>query len=248
MDFERLDEIARGLMLGRRSHVEREVGHVYYHGVRTMRGVTELRRRVTADGSHDELLRAAALFHDCGKRLEPYERSGALLAGEFLRDALTPGELGEVTRLISRHDLRGHADDDMWVKLLQDADLIDHYGTMEIWLNIFYNAYHDIPVQDAVRFYREEYPRQAQHHRALLNFDAARRIFDEKLAFTLRFVDRLALEGAGGYALEQEPAHDCTAKKGLIGRLTPACKWSIIKLQSTLQNMHRGECSNEPDI
>ena len=62
MDFERLDEIARSLMLGRRSHVEREVGHVYYHGVRTMRGVAELRRRVTADGSHDELLRAAALL------------------------------------------------------------------------------------------------------------------------------------------------------------------------------------------
>ena len=62
MDFERLDAIARQIMLHRRSHIEREIGHVYYHGARTMVGVIELRRLITVDASHDDLLRAAALF------------------------------------------------------------------------------------------------------------------------------------------------------------------------------------------
>ena len=47
MDFERLDVIARQIMLHRRSHIEREIGHVYYHGARTMVGVIELRRLIT---------------------------------------------------------------------------------------------------------------------------------------------------------------------------------------------------------
>lgn len=34
MDFQRLDEIAAKLMKKRKSHVEREIGAVYFHGKR----------------------------------------------------------------------------------------------------------------------------------------------------------------------------------------------------------------------
>ncbi len=198
MDFDGLDGIARQLMLGRRSHNERETGHVYYHGNRVMRGVMELRSAYTADASHDELLRAAALFHDCGKALEPHDVSGAALVGEFLKDECTPDELREIRRLVLGHDRRdGKAD--MWLALLQDADLLDHYGSMETWLNFLYSAYHDRPLSMSLEFYRNEYPAQAEKHRAQLNLDISRRVFDEKLRFTYALASRLEVEGAGAY-------------------------------------------------
>lgn len=199
MDFKRLDDIARSIMIGRRAQNERELGHVYYHGVRTMRSVIELRMRITDDASHDDLLRAAALFHDCGKALEPHSRSGVALVGEFLKDELTPDELLEVQRLILSHDDRGDAGADMWLKLLQDADLLDHYGSMEVWLNFNFSARYERPVSSSVEFWQSEYSKQADGHRRLINFDLTRRIFDEKVAFTYDFARRLAIEAAGGF-------------------------------------------------
>lgn len=202
MDFERLDAIARQIMLHRRSHIEREIGHVYYHGARTMVGVIELRRLITNDASHDDLLRVAALFHDCGKAIEPHDRSGPALVGEFLKDELTDDEMREVKRLIRLHDDRGHAEYDMWAKLLQDADVLDHYGSMEIWLNCNWAAYNDRAVPATIAFYRDgEYMEQANGHRALLNYEVSRKIFDEKVAFVYSVIDRFALEASGKYAL-----------------------------------------------
>ena len=64
MDFARLNALAEGWMRTRQAHLERERGSVYFHGQRVAKGVLELRRRVTEDASHDEILRAAAIFHD----------------------------------------------------------------------------------------------------------------------------------------------------------------------------------------
>lgn len=200
MDFERLDAIARQIMLYRRSHIEREIGHVYYHGARTMNGVIELRKRVTDDDSHDDLMRAAALFHDCGKAIEPHDTSGPALVGEFLKNELTPDEMREVKRLIHLHDDRGHTEYDIWTKLLQDADILDHYGSMEIWLNYNWAAYNDRDIPSTIKFYRDgEYAEQARTHRALLNFEVSRKIFDEKVAFVYSVIDRLVLEASGRY-------------------------------------------------
>ncbi len=205
MDFNRLDGIARQLMLNRRSHNERETGHVYYHGNRVMRGVMELRNAYTDDASHDELLRAAALFHDCGKALEPHDMSGSALVGEFLKDECTPDELKEIQRLIQGHDRRdGKAD--MWLALLQDADLLDHFGGMETWLNFLYAAYHDQPISMSLDFYRNEYHVQADNNRAHLNLDISRRVFDEKVRFTYALASRLEVECYGAYIEQLTPA------------------------------------------
>ena len=68
MDFEQLDELARKLMKKRKSHVEREIGSIYYHGRRVSRLVLELRRLIVPDDdSMDDVLRLAGLFHDVGK-------------------------------------------------------------------------------------------------------------------------------------------------------------------------------------
>ena len=201
MNFSHLDDIAKKLMLDRRSHVEREIGHVYHHGKRVMNSIVELRSRITDDAFHDELLKAAALFHDCGKGIDPHDVSGPALIGEFLSGELSSAEIQEVQRLVHHHDKRGCADDDIWIKLLQDADMLDHFGTMDVWLNFLYAAYHNEPLEEAMRYMREEYPSYCIGYRNQLNFDESKRIFDEKAAFTRSFYDRLARESAGEYMI-----------------------------------------------
>ena len=203
MDFETLDKIARKNMLSRRSHAERETGFIYYHGQRVARGVIELRKRLTDDASHDDLLRCAAMFHDIGKGLVNHSATGAALARLFLSDLLKPEELDEVCRLIAAHDLRDPKSDkwDVWAKLLQDADLLDHSGSLEIWLNFHYYAHTGEPIQESVRFYQEEYGRQVEKQRSEINFDQSRQIFDEKIAFVHAFIQRMEVEAVGNYVL-----------------------------------------------
>ena len=50
-----------------------------------------------------------------------------------------------------------------------------------------------------LRFYLEEWPAQVEKHRKLLNFLQAQAIFDEKVAFERSIVERMKIEGAGGY-------------------------------------------------
>ena len=203
MDFEALDRIARKNMLSRRSHAEREPGFTYFHGQRVARSVIELRKRLTCDNSHDDLLRCAAMFHDIGKGLANHSATGAALVRLFLSDLLEPAELDEVCRLIAAHDQRDPKSDqwDLWAKLLQDADLLDHSGSLEIWLNFHYYAHTGEPIQESVRFYQEEYDRQVEKQRSEINFEESRRIFDDKVAFVRSFAKRMNVESCGEYVV-----------------------------------------------
>ena len=203
MDFDRLTAIAEKNMKGRRSHRERELGFTYYHGQRVARSVIALRKRVTDDETHDALLRCAAMFHDVGKGYTAHGAAGAEMARYLLKDELTEEELSEVCRLIFAHDCRAPGTDewDLWAKLLQDADLLDHFGTVETWMNFHVCAYEDAPLQESVRFYREEYPAELKKHRAKLNFEVSKAIFDDKAAFTMAFAERMAVEARGDYAI-----------------------------------------------
>lgn len=85
MNFERLEALAEKTMGKRKSHIEREIGAVYFHGKRVAVGVLQLREKLfSEDGSHDEILRCAGLFHDIGKGIEPHPQTGALLVRKLL--------------------------------------------------------------------------------------------------------------------------------------------------------------------
>ena len=200
MDFEVLDALAAQWMKDRRSHLRREPGFVYDHGRRVAKGVITLRKQVTRDESHDDLLRVAAMFHDVGKGIEPHNVSGATLAREGLAELLSPDECAEVARLIRVHCQRDGSHD-LWAHLLQDADLLDHFGTVEIWMAIQHQAYEGGSMADLSRYYQEDtgYSRHAGRWREELNFECSRRIYDEKHAFVLAFGRRLAVEASGEY-------------------------------------------------
>ena len=202
MDFEKLDTLAMKWMGSRKSHKEREIGAVYDHGKRVSTGVLSLRKAVTEDSSHDNLLRAAGMFHDVGKGIEPHDRSGAVLTRDLLKEHVAADELEEVARLIAAHCDRcpQEARYDVWACLLQDADLLDHYGTYDIWMCFNYYAYTSQEgIGKATNFLLNEYPQQAAHHRELLNFEVSKQIFDEKIAFEKAFAQRLMIETTGDY-------------------------------------------------
>lgn len=195
-----IQALARSLMGERKAHPLRERGFILRHGQRTARGVLALRAQLTDDASHDEALRVAALFHDVGKGIEPHARYGAALAREALQALLPAGMLEEVCALIAAHcDRRA---ENFWAQVLQDADILDHFGSVEIGLSFQYGAYTEGGMDETLQWYRTEFAAYAAHVRERLHFDPSRAVFDEKIAFTLAFVRRLACEAAGDYPKE----------------------------------------------
>ena len=201
MDYEALDHLAARLMAKRKPHAQRERGSIYFHGQRVSRGVIQLRKLVTSDNNHDPYLRVAGLFHDVGKGMEPHAHIGAVLMKDLLRPYMAPDEVDEVVRLIDVHDDRKPDSDkhDLPVRLLQDADLLDHFGTQEIWMCFSYYATHERGVSEALDFYRNDYKKSVNRQRKLLNFEESRRIFEEKYRFQRDFIKRLKVESEGGY-------------------------------------------------
>ena len=200
MDFEQLDELARKLMKKRKSHVEREIGSIYYHGRRVSRLVLELRRLIVPDDdSMDDMLRLAGLFHDVGKGIEPHARYGAAIFREAMRDCdVTPTQVDCAARLIAAHCDRRPSEPvhDTWERLIQDADLLDHIGTYTIWMDFNWCAYREEGVDEARKRLSsiEEY---IASNRKGINFPQSLAIYDEKSDFLRAFVARLDWESRG---------------------------------------------------
>ena len=104
--------------------------------------------------------------------------------------------------LISTHcDRQPQTSEHSWdEKLLQDADLLDHYGSQGIWMSISYYAYTTQQEMNQVpEFYMGEWQKQISEHRKLLNFDLSKKIFDDKVSFEKKIADRMGIEMNGVY-------------------------------------------------
>lgn len=200
MDFERLDSVARKLMKNRKAHPERELGSVYDHGQRVAKLVVTLRESVVPeDSSMDDILRLAAMFHDVGKGIEPHAAFGPPIMLQAVRGIVGEDEAREAARLIETHcDRRPNEPvHDVWARLLQDADLIDHIGTYNVWMDIQYYAHQGGGVADEAEFLKENAESYARHHRTQLNFPVSVRIYDDRIGFYLEFARRFQVEARG---------------------------------------------------
>jgi uncharacterized protein len=198
MDLELIKQRAFENLGKRKAHRHRETGFIYYHGVRVARLVINLRKLVLPeDSSMDELLQAAAYFHDVAKGIEPHSKYGALLVKEMLMDLCTEEELEQIAALIACHAHRKKREYNAYEMLLQDADLLDHFGTVELWMNFYYYALEDKSMDASLEFYNTEFEALAAKNRSLLNYDVSRQIFDEKLEFLNSFLKRMEIESKG---------------------------------------------------
>lgn len=200
MDFERLDAVAQKLMKKRKAHRQRESGSIYDHGQRVAKLVITLRRAVVPDDdSMDDILRLAGMFHDIGKGIEPHAEFGAPIMLQAVKGIVSDGEAQEAARLIRSHCDRRPEEPvhDVWERLIQDADLLDHIGTYNIWMDIQYYAHTDEGVLAEAQFLQENAENYARHHRAQLNFDITKRIYDDRIGFYLEYAKRFQTEARG---------------------------------------------------
>lgn len=203
MDFERLDSLAKKYMIKRKTHMEREIGDVYFHGKRVARSAVLLRERIfPGNADWDGILYCSGMFHDIGKGIEPHGHSGAVLVRDLLKEELTAIELDSVCTIIEAHNDRRpgteiHTDME---KLIQDADLLDHYGSQGIWMSCNYYAYMgQQEMQQMPVFYFSEWEEQVKKQREYLNFDVSKAIFDEKVRYEWSAVKRMETEGKGEF-------------------------------------------------
>lgn len=171
------------------------------HCQRTALLACSLRRAVGEAPALDDLVYTAALFHDvCHDRAthQAHGPMGAQRARELLSDLIEPALLERVCAIIAIHDDKREGDPyDTATHLVQDADLIDHSGTLEVYACFSYNALHGCGFAQSIRFMQEEtIPRWGQNER-LLHFDAARAEWLRRLRFLQGFTDLAARQIAG---------------------------------------------------
>jgi uncharacterized protein len=198
LNTEQIREMARQLMIDRKGHLERETGYIYYHGVRTAEICIKLLDTMKRDCSIDrDLLYAGALLHDVAKGVEPHAEHGAAIVRQCLAGKLPPESIESIAELVRMHNRRGQSTqiDQM---LIQDADLLDHFGSQNVWLGFLFSASRDEPGEKALEYFRSEKNRGfVEWCRGILNFEVSREVLEEKIAFEEMFFGRFERELRG---------------------------------------------------
>jgi uncharacterized protein len=201
MDLEAIKQLSFDLIGEKSSHPWKEKGNKFHHGERVAKLIIELRKKILPDdNSHDEILNAAALFHDVLNGIENHGVLGTEYVQKVLENHCSKYELDEICKIISVHDDR-KPDDNIYtdyIKLHQDADYLDHFGTFDIWSAVTYTVYHKQSISDLIDWFENIYSVEYEKNREELNFELSKRIYDEKSLFVRSFGERLKVEGKGG--------------------------------------------------
>lgn len=201
MNIEYINKIAKDKMGKLKSHPMREKGFIYYHGLRTAKLALTLRKNIYPEISkYDDVIYAGALFHDIGKGIEPHQETGQVIVKHILEGQCTKQELDMVSEIVRLHCERKIPNDyPMWVRLVQDADILEHQGTSEIWINIAYSLYEERSYDYAIEWWQknEKCLIEKETFPEKMNFDLSKKIWYEKVNFVDEFIKRLEEESEG---------------------------------------------------
>jgi len=201
MNMPAIKSLAFELMGNKSSHEFKERGNKYYHGQRVAALALRLRKLILPDdGSHDEIITAAAWLHDVMNGADNHAAAGAAKARDVLPPHCSEEELREICEIIGVHDDRHSGRDAFspYIKLHQDADHLDHFGTFDVWMSFIYAVAHGQTINEARDWLRDIRPIENERYRSELNFEISRKIFDEKMEFLSYFTDRFCVESEGG--------------------------------------------------
>jgi uncharacterized protein len=215
MDLSLIKQIVQAEMCDKRSSPYNERGDKYTHGERVaILGVRLHQLIFPNENTYDDVLTVAAWFHDVRNGMDNHAMRGVERTRELLSGHCTAAELDEICGIIAVHDDRnakggGYSNT---IRLHQDADLLDHYGTFDIWRLVTYTAGHNETINDALRYLQNKWPDDMAKWRDELNFDLSKKIFDDKSIFVQSFIERFAVEVSGGI-WNEEALLTCEAKK-----------------------------------
>ncbi|MGM5485149.1 MAG: HD domain-containing protein [Nanobdellota archaeon] len=121
-------------------------GHNYAHVMRVFKNVVLIGQTEDVDM---DVLKAAALLHDIAyaKKFykDEYAKTSENIARDFLREKdFTKQQIELILRAIREHDIWSAHDEDvtpMEVKVLRDADRLDHLGYTGIIRGVAYSAH-----------------------------------------------------------------------------------------------------------
>ncbi|MCI9449027.1 MAG: HD domain-containing protein [Clostridiales bacterium] len=200
MKTDEILKIAEERLKNRPSQMFRERGNKFYHGQRVGNLVRYLCEKLKYDGDVDVLV-VAAWFHDISNGMieyEKHEKLGAEKTREALQGLCSDCELDFIYNVILVHDHRGMEGLDMASMILQDADLLDHFGTFRVWQDFQEALRNDRSMTEQAEIMIKECNCDYYSAGEGLNFDISRKIYNEKVAFIRSFAERLAIEGDGG--------------------------------------------------
>jgi uncharacterized protein len=109
-----------------------------------------------------------------------------------------PDQLEEVAELVRMHNRRNTPGCSVAQRIVQDADVLDHFGAMSVWMAFHWNAAHDDPPEEWLTYYEgADNQRYIESARASLNWGVSVEAFDRRLAIEQRFLEDFREELAG---------------------------------------------------
>ena len=182
MNLEKIEKIAHDEMASRITHQHREPGWILYHGIRTGKIACHLVRKIGLDEDPDALY-VAGLFHDIGKGKDYHNEVGAKRTHELLSNLIPKKILDTICEMIQLHNQRKHsANHSNLAKLIQDADLIDHTGLIDIWLSLYWSGNRNETIQDHLKWFKgKDFDQWRDYMRNNLNFDVSRQILEDRI-------------------------------------------------------------------
>ena len=134
LDRDHVEQVAREFMGYQRAIATREPGWTFHHGLRVAKIALEI-ATLLGEGLDMDVLFVGGLFHDVGKGEEQHNVRGAELAGQLLAPHCTEREMSGVCEIVELHNQRKYSKDHSApVRIVQDADLVDHVGPVTPWL------------------------------------------------------------------------------------------------------------------
>ncbi|PLT29954.1 HD domain-containing protein [Peribacillus deserti] len=70
-----------------------------------------------------------ALLHDLTKGIEPHNETGADLVKSLLQPYCPEEEIYPISEIVRLHNKRGNSDFPIHIKIIQDADVLDHFSS-----------------------------------------------------------------------------------------------------------------------
>ena len=111
---------------------------------------------------------------------------------EILKEYCTEEELEKIAAIVRYHTLE-KVMIMLIIKKVTRMPMFGSFGTIGVWLDFHYYAYHDLPMEKAVEIYEQEYEKQISKVRELLNYEISKKYMMIRLSFVGSFLGGLPM-------------------------------------------------------